>query len=296
MGCLHCLQVVAADDDPSAEEYGDYRRRLGRWRKDAVRGILNPLFWLALQLMHKSRAPLSHHFAFVRLSNKRDVLQELVCGKAESIASEWSQLANSDAKTWAGAIRIALEDLDEGLPGGARLSDVLELGVNLIFHYHAAYQRRIVTDTQRLPLALFWFGHAPADTPCHRRQVLAQRILNTHPSKLESNTAKLRQLCEGDFEQCAQDGTVGPLLYSVVGSWKRVARSDVARNEGHNSLIKSINNRCRNIGLPLLSARSNAKKELGVGVRGAPQKWRQVKLDALAMIQVWKCGLVACGR
>ena len=63
------------------------------------------------------------------------------------------------------------------------------------------------------------------------------------------------------------------------------AKGDVAINEGHNSLIKSIVQRCRNIGLPLLSARSNCKKELRVGIRGAPSKWSQVKKQALCMVQ-----------
>ncbi len=262
---------------------------MGRWRKQAIHAVLNPVFWLAMQVMHKVRAPLQHHFAVVRASNKNRVMADMICGKADAILGELSDLANGNAGCWATSIALSLrsvpEDPIDPLPGNVELSDLIELGVSLVFHHHAAYTRRICDDLKRLPYALFWFACAAPQTACGVRQRLAKALLAAAPETLEINAQKIRLLCAEDLEQCAAHGTAGPLLYSLVLSWAASAKSDVAINEGHNSLIKAIAQRCRNIGLPLLSARANCKKELKVGVRGAPQKWSAVKRDALAMVQ-----------
>lgn len=200
-------------------------------------------------------------------------------------------MATDQAMTWAKPLALVLNSCSDPLPGSANLSDLLELGISLVFHHHASYHRRVVSDTKRLPMVLFWFGFAPPETACRQRQELAQQIMAVDDySSLETTCYKLVRVRKDDLERCAHDGTVGPLLWSIVRGWGGCARSDVAINEGHNSLIKAISNRCRNIGLPLLSARANVKKELRVGIRGAPQKWSQVKQNALSVVQVrfWK--------
>ena len=277
-------QAKAVDpDEPSAEEYAEFRKRLGRWRRETISAILNPLWWITLQVASRAREPLTHHFAFIRTSNTCNVLEKMVHGKAEVLASEMVSLASLNAKFWAKPIVISVRECPETLP--VDLSDVLELGVSLNLHHHAAYWRRVVLDCKRLPTALFLLSHEPPDRPCAKRQRLAKFIIDTPHDQLESNTRKLRGVCIDEFRQCAADGTIGPVLHSLATSWSSTAKGDVAINEGHNSLIKAINGRCRNIGLPLLSARANAKKELKVGVRGAPVKWSQVKHAALAMVQ-----------
>lgn len=287
-------QQAALPDDPSAEEYAEFRARMGRWRKQAIAAVLNPVFWLTVQVMHKARAPLDHHFAFVRQSNTTNVMAEMVCGKADTILGELSDLVGAKAATWCQSLVMALGDEEFSLPSDVGLANVLELGATLVFHHHAAYFRRIVQDLKRLPLTLLWFGHSDPTTPCPTRMRLAQRILAENPMTLEANARKLRALCLEDLEVCAHDGTVGPHLFAIARSWVATAKSDVAINEGHNSLIKAIAQRCRNIGLPLLSSRANCKKELKVGVRGAPLKWSGVKHGALAMVQdrAMPCGFM----
>lgn len=62
------------------------------------------------------------------------------------------------------------------------------------------------------------------------------------------------------------------------------SRSDVRTNEQYNSLVRQINERCRNISLSLLSARVNLKKMLGVGCRGAKMRWSSVRPKAEALL------------
>ena len=272
-------------DDPSNEEHQEFRLRLGRWRQDAMSAILSPVWWLALNIVARMHEPLTHHFAFVRTSNVCNMLSHMTCGKAKEISLEISGLMASNSHTWAKLIVLTLFGCEGALPDGLELADLLELGVALNCHHHASYQRRIIRDTQRLPLALFWIAFERPEVQCPMRKSVAQFILHCKDEYLEANARKLRVFAFEEFEEMAASGRCGPILFSIMSCVAATAKGDVAINEGHNSLIKSIVQRCRNIGLPLLSARSNCKKELRVGIRGAPSKWSQVKKQALCMVQ-----------
>lgn len=274
----------AAPDDPSAKEYQEYRIRLGRWRRDTIAAILSPIWWLVHNIVTRLHGPLTHHFAYIRTSNVCPVLAEMTCVKAQEICKEFESLV-SNKSSWAKTIALSFLGCGEALPGAVTLSDILELGVCLNLHHHAAYSRRVVRDTQRFPLALFWLAYSPPNICCKKRQSIATFVLNSNPDCLEANARKLRGLAYDEFQQMAASGVCGPILYSIMLAVTTVAKGDVAINEGHNSLIKSIVQRCRCISLPLLSARSNCKKELKVGVRGAPTKWSGVKKEALLMVQ-----------
>ena len=106
----------------------------------------------------------------------------------------------------------------------------------------------------------------------HPCQGLANLILDK-PEQLDHNTRKLVRLLRPDFEEAAASGTCGPNLWAFAMSLRAYMKADVQNCEGMNSLIRSINERCKNIGLPLLSARCVMKRALGVGARGACSKW-----------------------
>ena len=260
----------------------NFRARLGRWRKETIRAVLNPTWWIVLEIANRARQPLMHHFAVVRTSNKTNVLETMVHGKAIAIATEMVALGSYNSKVWARKLALAMDDLRES---SIDISDVLELGVTLNFHHFASYWRRVVLDCKRLPNALFLLTLSPPQESCQQRQRVAKCVLETPLEKLDSNVRKLRQRCLEEFESTARSGKLGPILHTTISAWSSSAKSDVAINEGHNSLIKAISGRCKNIGLPLLSARANTKKELRVGVRGAPVKWSNVKKSALVMVQ-----------
>ena len=61
-------------------------------------------------------------------------------------------------------------------------------------------------------------------------------------------------------------------------------RTDIRINEQYNSLIRTLCTRCRMIGLPLLSARVNLKKQLGVGTRGVTMKFSSLKSHAQVIL------------
>ena len=101
---------------------------------------------------------------------------------------------------------------------------------------------------------------------------LAQHLLSP-TAALDVNAAKVKRLYLADLQQAAADGRCGPNLYAFAVSLRSMMKGDVQNCEGMNSLIRAVTDKCRNIGLPLLSARCVLKRALGVGARGAITKW-----------------------
>jgi hypothetical protein len=56
-----------------------------------------------------------------------------------------------------------------------------------------------------------------------------------------------------------------------------IAKADVRNNEGYNSLLGHLVDQAPAIGLPLLSARAQLKKALGIGVRGVSLRWSHLR-------------------
>ena len=96
----------------------------------------------------------------------------------------------------------------------------------------------------------------------------------------DNNIIVLRSWCPDDLQQASALGTCGPKLFTVIKLARMFLKADVQENEGANSLIRCITDRAKNIGLPLLCARTCIKKALGLGARGAPSQWsdRRLKL------------------
>jgi hypothetical protein len=265
------------ESDPALEEQAEYRNRIGRWKRETLSTISDWSWWAVVSIATAAHEPLTHHFNFINSLGYKSTQAALVCGKAQAILLEFGILLSNPV--WA-------ERTVDGAPvnQGNLVPELLRLGVQLTFNHHAGYFRRIFKPTVQLPLSLFWLSHLPGDSPCRRRQQVCQEVIDTPYGKLEINSRKLKHIALGEFEQGAADGTVGPLLFSVISSWEAGSKADVRVNEGHNSLLKSTCDRNSNIGLPLLSSRVNCKKELGVGVRGASTKWTRQRPQALAVL------------
>ena len=110
-------------------------------------------------------------------------------------------------------------------------------------------------------------------------------ILGTPLEKLEENTRKILITCRHDIEQAAEQKTTGKKFWTVCMLLAIAVQSNTQPNEGCNSLIKRICERCPRIGLPLLSTRTTTKRRLGVGVTGANTKWSHVREKARSLLQ-----------
>lgn len=139
------LENVAASslmDDPYEEQQDEYRRKMGRWRQQVWSTVQQPVFWLVVDISARSRAPLDHHHNFMRARygpSEGGHVAQLVCGKSQEIGAEFSDMFAND--------RWAIE-VSDAAPVMLRDS-LLELGVELLAHYSAAYNQRIAKPLQQ---------------------------------------------------------------------------------------------------------------------------------------------------
>jgi hypothetical protein len=89
--------------------------------------------------------------------------------------------------------------------------------------------------------------------------------------------SKIRTLFHDDLQVAKVHGTCGRHLYRFSLVLRIHLIMDTQSVEGINSLIRVNCTRCRRIGLPLLSARTQMKKALSLGTRNAATKWSEVR-------------------
>ncbi len=110
-------------------------------------------------------------------------------------------------------------------------------------------------------------------------------MIQLGPTGLDITTLKLFYRYRADFESAAKHGVIGNQLYVICKLFRRCLRCDVQANEGYNRLLKVISTRSPNMTLPLLDARTNVKKLLGVGARGACTRWTHVRNKATEVLE-----------
>ena len=111
---------------------------------------------------------------------------------------------------------------------------------------------------------------------------MAKELLDGKWVMVNLNLAKIVAWCRTDIEAAASTGLCPIKLYTLVFVFRRYMPGDTQAIEGVNSIARLLSERCRAIGLPLLDARTRAKKELG-GV-GQQSRWSERRPLALRML------------
>ena len=114
---------------------------------------------------------------------------------------------------------------------------------------------------------------------------LAVAVLEQELADLELATRKVRQLFHAELGQAAATGLCEAPLFSVCMALRVHLFADVEQNEGYNSVIRCITERCRHISLPPLAARVNTKKTLGLGSRSSSSKWSFVRPGCAQLLE-----------
>ena len=109
--------------------------------------------------------------------------------------------------------------------------------------------------------------------------------MSTDVNSLEVTTRKVRNLFPEEIKYSQETGLCKIKLWVFILGLCRFLKAHIATNEGYNSLLKGLAVRCRNIGLPLLSARCNIKRSIGVGMRGSQTRWGSIKGVAAGVLQ-----------
>jgi len=150
MAALHDVSI-ADIDDPRLEETDEFRRRMGRWRRDTL-GLLDAsLFWLLVRLMNAAHAPLMAHFHFMDKKRNQDEIEmkgtavvQLICGRSTELLSGFDKIFNDTTFQEA-----TFTDISDNAPLGME-SDVIAFVVEIWCHHGCAYNRRIVKYLNQL--------------------------------------------------------------------------------------------------------------------------------------------------
>ena len=261
------LQIVVANVDGNgmalneiaADEFKTYTERLGRWRRDVVNVLADPLYEKVLLVNHLTRGPLMHLSFFLKQRRSERMLDQdgshlaaLVCGKANQIGNEFVRdLCGIDwLKVFSGV-------------DSSSASWLMTLAASLFFHNCCSYYRRVVLTLRCYPYVLLLLVNMPRSTPCQARQQVAQDILDTELLKLEVNTRKIRLLFTEDLKAAAASGILGAKLDALLRMVRRLWKADVRENERINKMVTLQGERCPNASLELLSARIQLKHFLG---------------------------------
>lgn len=278
-GADKLVPLPSSPDDPQQEEQAAYRIRIGRWKRESLETVKDPLFWCAMKILNAIHDPYRHHFNFLKKIVQGDGhLAQLVCGKADQIFHHYSEMLVLPA--FMETLSLADLSIENQLC-------LIEFAVDELICHSAGYHRRVISELSRFPMSLHWLSHRPAHEHCWQRRWLGNSIASTADKCLELNARKLKKLFGTEvFRHMAETGTCpNPALFSWGFAFSKCQKSDIVLNESHNSLIKSIVSSCKRIGLPLLSARCNVKRELGVGSKGAIQRWSKLRGKAADLLE-----------
>ena len=100
---------------------------------------------------------------------------------------------------------------------------------------------------------------------CSQRMVSENGLRHFFPPTqaeecLDAATLAIRTLCRLDVEEAAEDGTVGPTLYTICMELRVRLGSSVQENESYNKLVKRSIDLAPNIGITLVNSRAKMRK------------------------------------
>ena len=263
------VNKVQGFDELAAEEIHAYAEKMGRWRRDTLNTIRDPIFWIIMEVSSKVRSPAEHLACWLKgsaICKDSPWLTGLhhcqfMFFKGDQLAAEYVELLRLD---W-------LADRFLGLPD-AVVQWLTDFAIDLILWNYSDFKRRFIEGTRHFPDKLLWFVHSLHDSPCTHRQRVATEM--TQMNGLDANARKILQAFGGDVENARKTGLCSfrlwVFLYTIGSQWRN--RSD--RIEGLNSFIKRETKAAPRINLDLLSSRLRLQCRIGTLDRKQEFTWR----------------------
>jgi hypothetical protein len=237
-------------EELTAEEMRAYSQKMGRWRKDTLHTIADPLFWQAVVISAKTRTVAEHMVNWMK--GPADCADrpwlgglhhtQFVCFKGAELSSSYFDLLDLH---W-------LADSRTHLPDEYALW-LTDFTVDLVLWNQSEFHRRFIAPISHFPDQLLWFVWSLHDSPCTHRQRVAQQLESMQG--LDANARKILRKYGDDIEDARITGKCSfrfwMCIYAIASQWK--SRSDLI--EGLNSTVKAEAKKATRINLDLLSAR-----------------------------------------
>ena len=274
-------------DEMRAEDTKAHTQKLGRWARDAMKGILAPgrRFFLAVRLSHAVRKVLDVLLYTIRSKKKgsrapggmarllfgNEVDDDAVnnprgVGKAELIRRKLIALLDAspanllDADTTAGQVsgRYIAEDL------AAVASPMRKLILKML----ANFDRRITGVMLRLDVQCLWLGFGrPEEENAERKRVAARLLHLLTPEGAEEAQAwkagplKVAKVFAKELHTCVQqEGAISVILWTVLRQLVEQWRAETDELESLNNMIRNEARKSPNISLLLTDARVAIRK------------------------------------
>ena len=164
-----------------------YRKIMGRWRRDAIAALEDPMFWAQVLISFNSKRPLNHLMRFLmtvdngsssgQTSKPCGKLPALVYGKLRNITDEFAGVLNPDAICWKGLWLDVLARLtDEAAADTVRclVASTLEIGSEL--------EKRVASVVNGFPAQLAWLILEQPGEFCEHRLKCCSEFLAKDPT------------------------------------------------------------------------------------------------------------------
>ena len=286
--------TAAPTDDPisdiTLEELHAYRTKMSRWKTDACDVAASNLFWSILGVNAHVCQPLQHHLHMVSNSERdRSKVEEHGClvaqlsnGRAQELIDDCAAMIQTSSEWMQPLVNISGDDAGE----------LCRYSITLICMAAASLHWRVFIAVQRYA-ELQRLADKPMNIPCERRQAVARSLLKFLPLPNsaeratvapETTVGKFVSVFQNDLQAAVNDGTASPRMWSTAMAIRTLLGASVAQVEGFNGIIKSVNQKCPNIGLPLLDARCHLRAASGGSGRQSNVKLAIGKASALKAI------------
>lgn len=138
--------VEIEDWENALDEQAAHSMKMKKWATIAWNSIQDPVFWLLIEVAHKSRGPLTHFYSFL-LKNSEDSILLLIGGEAARIASEFD-IVYAEFQSEAFWNKVVKDTGCDTLPDGV-LSQLQALSLQLVLLHASGFDRRVVRPLSR---------------------------------------------------------------------------------------------------------------------------------------------------
>ena len=278
-------RALVAVDGVELESTRAYSAKMGRWARETMVCISDPLWYVLTAAFRKAHSPLIHFHRFMHKKVDDEFadgtrLAQLITGKIDQFVDEFDKLLK-DHSIWDPLFDKCPVVHQDWFP---------DLCYQITLNNFCSFFRRIVSKTTSFPLKLVCLAHNLAGTVCEQRRSVAQNLLDTPNSELDITSRKVKLGYLDVLEDIVKNGimTATPLAKKLWVRWRLIRammRGETVEIEGVMNLISSIVKRAPAIRLELLSSRVGLRKQIGQGHAGASAKWSCVKTDASALLR-----------
>ena len=197
-------------------------------------------FWKDVYLHHISFGPLSHlEFYLESQAGKPHAIMTLVTSKLDVIARQFEDLLSDGSadRHWGTYLQISTSNLQADVD---KRSEWVADAVHDVLELYSDFSWRVLRESKRFPLKLFWLVLRRPKIICQRRKQVANDLLEIDESLLDNTVLKVRLLFAPEIHEAAETGMLPDLLWDYLNNLSEQWPVDNQLIEGWANIFKRI--------------------------------------------------------